>query len=159
MEITRNAGPPVKSRRKRRTTAIKVKHEPSPSFSSPENLFCPGSVPFQDLKTLNPGGWPRPPVNYCILIALALRSSLSGSLKVQQIYHFTRSGPSPASNVVPNKSQVHGVSFAERTSPSFRRLLTAGRTPSDTTCASTAASAKPAIRCAGTGRGSPVFGT
>ncbi|KAM4592410.1 forkhead box protein R1 [Odontesthes bonariensis] len=40
--------------------------------------------------TLKPGCWPRPPVNYCILIALALKSSHSGSLKVQQIYNFTR---------------------------------------------------------------------
>ena len=46
---------------------------------------------FQDSKILKPGCWPRPPVNYCILIALALKSSHSGSLKVQQIYHFTRS--------------------------------------------------------------------
>lgn len=45
----------------------------------------------QDSKILKPGCWPRPPVNYCILIALALKSSHSGSLKVQQIYHFTRS--------------------------------------------------------------------
>ncbi|XP_056269672.1 forkhead box protein R1 [Pseudoliparis swirei] len=41
-------------------------------------------------KALKPGSWPRPPVNYCILIALALKSSLTGSLKVQQIYNFTR---------------------------------------------------------------------
>ncbi|KFQ21094.1 Forkhead box protein N5, partial [Mesitornis unicolor] len=34
--------------------------------------------------------WPRPPLNYHILIALALRSSSSGSLTVQQIYQFTR---------------------------------------------------------------------
>ncbi|XP_036951218.1 forkhead box protein R1 isoform X1 [Acanthopagrus latus] len=44
----------------------------------------------RDSKILKPGCWPRPPVNYCILIALALKSSHSGSLKVQQIYHFTR---------------------------------------------------------------------
>ncbi|XP_068166715.1 forkhead box protein R1 [Antennarius striatus] len=55
---------PTKSRRKGRTTA--------------------------DSETLMPGCWPRPPVNYCILIALALNSSHNGSLKVQQIYHFTR---------------------------------------------------------------------
>ncbi|XP_054078994.1 forkhead box protein R1 [Rissa tridactyla] len=36
------------------------------------------------------GGWPRPPLNYCILITLALGNSASGSLTVQQIYHFTR---------------------------------------------------------------------
>lgn len=47
-------------------------------------------VTFQDFKNLKPGCWPRPPVNYCILIALALKSSHSGSLKVQQIYQFTR---------------------------------------------------------------------
>ncbi|XP_057692139.1 forkhead box protein R1 isoform X2 [Corythoichthys intestinalis] len=43
-----------------------------------------------DDRTLKPGCWPRPPVNYCILIALALKSSHNGSLKVQQIYNFTR---------------------------------------------------------------------
>ncbi|XP_069581734.1 forkhead box protein R1 [Brachyistius frenatus] len=43
-----------------------------------------------DIKTSNPGCWPRPPVNYCILIALALKSSHTGSLKVQQIYNFIR---------------------------------------------------------------------
>uniref|UniRef100_A0A3Q2DTU8 Forkhead box R1 n=1 Tax=Cyprinodon variegatus TaxID=28743 RepID=A0A3Q2DTU8_CYPVA len=43
-----------------------------------------------DLKSLKPGCWPRPPVNYCILISLALKSSQTGSLKVQQIYNFTR---------------------------------------------------------------------
>uniref|UniRef100_H3DN73 Forkhead box R1 n=1 Tax=Tetraodon nigroviridis TaxID=99883 RepID=H3DN73_TETNG len=62
-----------------------------PTHKSPRNRFCPLSVAFQDFKNLNPGCWPRRPVNYCILIALALRSSHSGSLKVQQIYHFTRS--------------------------------------------------------------------
>uniref|UniRef100_A0A8C3J7W4 Fork-head domain-containing protein n=1 Tax=Calidris pygmaea TaxID=425635 RepID=A0A8C3J7W4_9CHAR len=36
------------------------------------------------------GGWPRPPLNYCILITLALGNSASGSLSVQQIYQFTR---------------------------------------------------------------------
>ncbi|XP_029001269.1 forkhead box protein R1 [Betta splendens] len=44
----------------------------------------------KDFKNLKPGCWPRPPVNYCILIALALKSSHTGSLKVQQIYNFTR---------------------------------------------------------------------
>ncbi|KAK5935764.1 hypothetical protein CgunFtcFv8_021099 [Champsocephalus gunnari] len=44
----------------------------------------------RDSRTLKPGCWPRPPVNYCILIALALKSSHTGSLKVQQIYNFTR---------------------------------------------------------------------
>lgn len=36
------------------------------------------------------GGWPRPPLNYCVLITLALCNSTSGSLTVQQIYQFTR---------------------------------------------------------------------
>ncbi|XP_014804992.1 PREDICTED: forkhead box protein R1 [Calidris pugnax] len=36
------------------------------------------------------GGWPRPPLNYCLLITLALGNSASGSLSVQQIYQFTR---------------------------------------------------------------------
>ncbi|NP_001153940.1 forkhead box R1 [Oryzias latipes] len=43
-----------------------------------------------DVSALKPGCWPRPPVNYCILIALALKSSHTGCLKVQQIYNFTR---------------------------------------------------------------------
>lgn len=34
------------------------------------------------------GSWPRPPVNYCVLIGLALKCN--GSLRVQQIYNFTR---------------------------------------------------------------------
>uniref|UniRef100_A0A3B4WT19 Forkhead box R1 n=1 Tax=Seriola lalandi dorsalis TaxID=1841481 RepID=A0A3B4WT19_SERLL len=45
---------------------------------------------FQDTKAVKPGCWPRPPVNYCTLIALALKSSHAGSLKVQQIYNFIR---------------------------------------------------------------------
>ncbi|XP_062845119.1 forkhead box protein R1 [Trichomycterus rosablanca] len=44
----------------------------------------------QDSRNLKSGAWPRPPVNYCILIAMALSSSRSGSLNVQQIYNFTR---------------------------------------------------------------------
>ncbi|KAA0716475.1 Forkhead box protein N5 [Triplophysa tibetana] len=44
----------------------------------------------QDSMNLKSGAWPRPPVNYCILIAMALSSSRSGSLNVQQIYNFTR---------------------------------------------------------------------
>lgn len=34
--------------------------------------------------------WPRPPINYCNLISLALRNSEDGSLNVQQIYSFVR---------------------------------------------------------------------
>ncbi|XP_066514759.1 forkhead box protein R1 [Hoplias malabaricus] len=41
-------------------------------------------------RNLKCGAWPRPPVNYCILIAMALSSSRTGSLNVQQIYNFTR---------------------------------------------------------------------
>uniref|UniRef100_A0A673IMZ2 Forkhead box R1 n=1 Tax=Sinocyclocheilus rhinocerous TaxID=307959 RepID=A0A673IMZ2_9TELE len=44
----------------------------------------------QDSINLKSSGWPRPPVNYCILIAMALSSSRNGSLNVQQIYNFTR---------------------------------------------------------------------
>ncbi|XP_053223782.1 forkhead box protein R1 [Podarcis raffonei] len=36
------------------------------------------------------GDWPRPPLNYCILISLALSSSMSSSLTVQEIYQFIR---------------------------------------------------------------------
>uniref|UniRef100_A0A8D2ZZW6 Fork-head domain-containing protein n=1 Tax=Scophthalmus maximus TaxID=52904 RepID=A0A8D2ZZW6_SCOMX len=67
---------PAKNRRKGRTTKVRVR--------------MPGPALVQDSKSLKPGCWPRPPVNYCILIALALKSSHSGSLKVQQIYNFTR---------------------------------------------------------------------
>ncbi|TNM90738.1 hypothetical protein fugu_003027 [Takifugu bimaculatus] len=63
-----------------------VKHD---SFSLLERFYLL-FVTFQDFKNLKPGCWPRPPVNYCILIALALKSSHTGSLKVQQIYQFTR---------------------------------------------------------------------
>ncbi|XP_072469129.1 forkhead box protein R1 isoform X2 [Notamacropus eugenii] len=34
--------------------------------------------------------WPRPPLNYCHLIALALKNSPSRGLNVQEIYNFTR---------------------------------------------------------------------
>uniref|UniRef100_A0A3P8VJ87 Forkhead box R1 n=1 Tax=Cynoglossus semilaevis TaxID=244447 RepID=A0A3P8VJ87_CYNSE len=60
---------PAKTRRKGRAAKINLRTE---------------------FKNLKPGCWPRPPVNYCILIALALKSSHTGSLKVQQIYNFTR---------------------------------------------------------------------
>ncbi|KAJ6653192.1 hypothetical protein lerEdw1_010065 [Lerista edwardsae] len=36
------------------------------------------------------GSWPRPPLNYCVLISLALSSSVDSSLTVQEIYQFTR---------------------------------------------------------------------
>lgn len=82
--------------------------------------FCPLSVASKDFN-LNPGCWPRPPVNYCILIALALRSSHTGSLKVQQIYHFTRSGPPSTSCLSPNETQADaGVSFGRENFPFFQ---------------------------------------
>ncbi|KAF6733587.1 Forkhead box protein N5 [Oryzias melastigma] len=63
---------------------------PHPSFK--DKLLNAGSSTAQreDMNALKPGCWPRPPVNYCILIALALKSSHTGCLKVQQIYNFTR---------------------------------------------------------------------
>ncbi|XP_032369731.1 forkhead box protein R1 isoform X1 [Etheostoma spectabile] len=72
---------------------------PSPEYMiKNEDVSCPPAktrrkgrnTKAQDNKILKPGCWPRPPVNYCILIALALKSSHTGSLKVQQIYNFTR---------------------------------------------------------------------
>lgn len=48
-------------------------------------LKCP-----RQTSTKIEGGWPRPPLNYCILITLALCNSASGSLTVQQIYQFAR---------------------------------------------------------------------
>ncbi|XP_029903425.1 forkhead box protein R1 [Myripristis murdjan] len=48
------------------------------------------STKSRDSKLLKVTGWPRPPVNYCILIAMALSNSHTGSLNVQQIYNFTR---------------------------------------------------------------------
>uniref|UniRef100_A0A8B9PPS6 Fork-head domain-containing protein n=1 Tax=Apteryx owenii TaxID=8824 RepID=A0A8B9PPS6_APTOW len=48
-------------------------------------LFC------EQLPPIIAGvSWPRPPLNYCILITLALGNSADGSLTVQQIYQFTR---------------------------------------------------------------------
>nr|XP_020443983.1 forkhead box protein R1 isoform X4 [Monopterus albus] len=70
---------PAKSRRKGRTTKARTR-----------TLSLGRARVPSDSKTLKPGCWPRPPVNYCILIALALKSSHTGSLKVQQIYSFTR---------------------------------------------------------------------
>uniref|UniRef100_A0A3B3Y7U3 Fork-head domain-containing protein n=1 Tax=Poecilia mexicana TaxID=48701 RepID=A0A3B3Y7U3_9TELE len=73
-----------------------------PSTSDPltcphqEELLLPASSTAKRMGkitkvvSLKPGCWPRPPVNYCVLVALALKSSQTGSLKVQQIYNFTR---------------------------------------------------------------------
>lgn len=36
------------------------------------------------------GSWPRPPLNYSVLISLALSSSVDSSLTVQEIYQFIR---------------------------------------------------------------------
>lgn len=44
----------------------------------------------RQMSTEIEGRWPRPPLNYCILITLALCNSTSGSLTVQQIYQFMR---------------------------------------------------------------------
>ncbi|XP_066837298.1 forkhead box protein R1 [Anser cygnoides] len=44
----------------------------------------------RQISTKIEGGWPRPPLNYSILITLALCNSTNGSLTVQQIYQFTR---------------------------------------------------------------------
>uniref|UniRef100_A0A3Q3IGT7 Fork-head domain-containing protein n=1 Tax=Monopterus albus TaxID=43700 RepID=A0A3Q3IGT7_MONAL len=69
-----------------------VETQHSLGASLQDKLLHPASScsEYLDSKTLKPGCWPRPPVNYCILIALALKSSHTGSLKVQQIYSFTR---------------------------------------------------------------------
>lgn len=89
---------------------MKVKRDPPPS----RGALCRLSVAFQDFKNLSPGCWPRPPVNYCILIALALKSSLTGSLKVQQIYHFTRSGATTTpSQIRPRSTQTSLLSQGE----------------------------------------------
>lgn len=61
-----HCGETVKSRRKPRTNSKR-----------PNSRWRPGC-----------GSWPRPPVNYCVLIGLALKCC--GSLRVQQIYNFTR---------------------------------------------------------------------
>ncbi|XP_073422580.1 forkhead box protein R1 isoform X3 [Dendrobates tinctorius] len=42
------------------------------------------------LQKLPHEAWPRPPINYCNLISLALKNSEDGSLNVQQIYSFVR---------------------------------------------------------------------
>lgn len=47
-------------------------------------------IRFRSRKLRAQGGWPRPPLNYCILISLALSSSEDSSLTVQEIYKFTR---------------------------------------------------------------------
>ncbi|XP_076867193.1 forkhead box protein R1 [Brachyhypopomus gauderio] len=66
----------------------------APSGPSPRRLGLAQSRrlqrALQDCRNLKNGAWPRPPVNYCILIAMALSSSRTGSLNVQQIYNFTR---------------------------------------------------------------------
>ncbi|XP_072236047.1 forkhead box protein R1 [Leuresthes tenuis] len=69
------------------STACTIKNEDAPS--RPTKSRRQGRI-MKTMDTVKPGCWPRPPVNYCILIALALKSSHSGSLKVQQIYNFTR---------------------------------------------------------------------
>ncbi|XP_068096914.1 forkhead box protein R1 [Hyperolius riggenbachi] len=41
-------------------------------------------------RILQHNNWPRPPINYCNLISVALRNSEKGRLNVQQIYSFVR---------------------------------------------------------------------
>ncbi|XP_075868440.1 forkhead box protein R1 isoform X2 [Nelusetta ayraudi] len=86
--------PPAKTRRKGRTTVAKVEqfptaeNQPGPSDVFPLETKC--FLRLQECPAPRPGCWPRPPVNYYILIALALMSNHNSGLKVQQIYHFTR---------------------------------------------------------------------
>ncbi|KAH0623392.1 hypothetical protein JD844_031665, partial [Phrynosoma platyrhinos] len=63
-----------------------VSRGPSPNPPKPKALLRSRS---RRLKRAQ-GGWPRPPLNYCILISLALSSSVDSSLTVQEIYQFTR---------------------------------------------------------------------
>ncbi|XP_069470491.1 forkhead box protein R1 isoform X2 [Ambystoma mexicanum] len=68
--------------------------------------------------------WPRPPINYCILISVALRSS-PVSLNVQQIYNFVREH-FPFFRTAPEgwKNTVrHNLCF----SSSFQKTLDIGR--------------------------------
>ncbi|XP_070621899.1 forkhead box protein R1 [Erythrolamprus reginae] len=63
--------------------------EPPPRPPGP----CPqakGTRSRSSRKLRAPESWPRPPLNYCILISLALSSSADSSLTVQEIYRFTR---------------------------------------------------------------------
>ncbi|XP_073513932.1 forkhead box protein R1 [Phyllobates terribilis] len=57
----------------------------SPSTRRPRVKNGKGQVQKTPYET-----WPRPPINYCNLISLALRNSEDGSLNVQQIYSFVR---------------------------------------------------------------------
>ncbi|KAG8434577.1 hypothetical protein GDO86_012811 [Hymenochirus boettgeri] len=51
---------------------------------------CPGKKGRIQRGLTQLDSWPRPPINYCNLISLALRNSEDGSLNVQQIYSFVR---------------------------------------------------------------------
>ncbi|XP_038610790.1 forkhead box protein R1 isoform X2 [Tachyglossus aculeatus] len=84
--------------------------EDTPSSPSPP----PHRSQARLLQPVRVGGvWPRPPLNYCHLITLALRNSPPCGLNVRQIYDFTRRPPK------------------------------GGRIPSATTCASAAALRRP----------------
>uniref|UniRef100_A0A8C6WQF6 Fork-head domain-containing protein n=1 Tax=Neogobius melanostomus TaxID=47308 RepID=A0A8C6WQF6_9GOBI len=63
--------------RKTVSEAVKSRRKPRTSSKRSDSRWRPGC-----------GSWPRPPVNYCVLIGLALKCN--GSLRVQQIYSFTR---------------------------------------------------------------------
>lgn len=68
---------------------------PAPPLWKPKRFLL-----LQECLAPRPGCWPRPPVNYYILIALALMSNHNSGLKVQQIYHFTRSGVSRGGKIL-----------------------------------------------------------
>ncbi|XP_069597280.1 forkhead box protein R1 [Ranitomeya imitator] len=57
----------------------------SPSARIQRLKYRKGQVPKPPYEA-----WPRPPINYCNLISLALKNSGDGSLNVQQIYSFVR---------------------------------------------------------------------
>ncbi|XP_075045714.1 forkhead box protein R1 [Mixophyes fleayi] len=61
---------------------------PSPAHMQKVNYHLKKGQVQRNLTRLD--SWPRPPINYCNLISLALRNSEDGSLNVQQIYSFVR---------------------------------------------------------------------
>ncbi|KAM8927302.1 forkhead box protein R1 [Pelodytes ibericus] len=61
-----------------------------PFQSLPKQVKFPGKKVRVQRGLTQLDTWPRPPINYCNLITLALRNSEEGSLNVQQIYSFVR---------------------------------------------------------------------
>ncbi|KAI3376861.1 hypothetical protein L3Q82_000117 [Scortum barcoo] len=113
-------------------TAVLDPAETHHQLPSDLHMFVSHNAPLQeellqlvsDSKTLKPGCWPRPPVNYCILIALALKKQP----------HWEPQSPTDLplhQQIVQNVRLIHlkGEHF-----PFFRRLQMAGRTPSGTMC-------------------------